>query len=116
MDVFLPQLLQKISWDKPPKQGIKIRSIGKSDLAKEEDRAANNGKPSQRDKKVEHKLHHFINKKETQENFFPPITFRNKFLMLELPSKHNDQWFHRVSNLIDYSIITFVPSCHGRDI
>ena len=53
MDVFLPQLLQKISWDKLPKQGIKIRSIGKSDLAKEEDRAANNGKPSQRDKKVE---------------------------------------------------------------
>ena len=66
---FYPQLLQKISGDKLPKQGIKIRSIGKLDLAKEEDRAANNGKPTQRDKKVEHKLHRFINKKENQKFF-----------------------------------------------
>ena len=54
--------------------------------------------------------------KKKIRSFFPPITFRNKFLMLELPSKHNYQWFHRVSNLIDYRIITFAAYCHGRDI
>lgn len=85
MNLVLPQL-QKISWDKLPKQGIKISWLGKSDLAKEKDRAANNGKPSTiQDKKVKHELHCFINKKENRVFSQERQSFKKKFLMLELP-------------------------------